>query len=68
MEISKDILRKEMISLLTEIDLQMGELERIAERRGVIPQHIRDDNGSWPMIALLAAKVQAVSTLAQLRN
>lgn len=68
MIVSPDILRKEMIALLTQIDLQIKEVERMARRKAIPVEQLRDNNGNWPMIPLLSAKVSAISTLAQLNQ
>lgn len=68
MIISPDILRKEMISLLTQIDTQIKEVSDKARNMGLQPEQLRDENGSWPMIQLLSAKTTVISTLAQLNE
>lgn len=68
MIISPDILRKEMISLLTQIDSQIKEVEKEAHDKGIRPEQLREGNGNWPMVQLLSAKITAISTLAQLNN
>ncbi len=68
MIVSPDILRKELVSLLAQIDLQITEIKATAVEEGIRGEYLRDKNGNWPMIPLLSAKVQALSTLAQLNQ
>ncbi len=67
MIVSPDILRKELLSLMAQIDAQIVEIERAAETRGVKPTQLRDNNG-WVMIPLLVAKVTTLSTLVNLNQ
>ncbi len=68
MIVSPDILRKELLSLMAQIDEQLVEVERTAETFGVKPTQVRDGTGNWVMIPLLVAKVTALSTLTQLNQ
>lgn len=68
MIVSPDILRKETISLMSQIDAQIYEVKKEADRKNIPPEQLRDEHGNWVMIPLLAAKVNAISTLAQLNQ
>lgn len=68
MIINDDILRRDTIQLLRQIDTQIKEVEEMAKRSHLPPESFRDANGNWPMIPLLLAKTQAVATLVQLQT
>lgn len=63
MIINEDILRRDTIQLLKQIDMQIAEVERTAKRKGVQSYQLQDDNGNWPLIPLLLAKSQSYATL-----
>jgi len=67
MIINDDILRRDTIRMLRQIDVQIKEVEEMAKRSGTTPEKFRDTNGNWVMIPLLLAKVQAYSMLVQLQ-
>jgi hypothetical protein len=67
MIITQDILRRDTVQLIRQIDAQIKEVEEMAERSGTTPEKFRDTNGNWPMIPLLLAKTQAYSMLIQLQ-
>ncbi len=68
MIISPDILRKEMVLLLNQINEMIEEVQREAKQLDILPHQMRDYYGGWVLIPLLAAKVSAISTLAQLNE
>jgi hypothetical protein len=68
MIVSSDILRKELLGLMAQVDAQIREIEKTAETKGVKPEQIRDAVGNWSMIPLLSAKITALSTLVQLNQ
>lgn len=68
MIINDDILRRDTIQLLKQIDMQIQEVEREAKRMGIQSYQLRDSNGNWAMSPLLAAKAQAYSSLIQLQK
>jgi hypothetical protein len=69
MIITPDILRRDTIQLLKQIDLQINQVQREAARVGVEPHQLRESpNGSWSMTPLLLAKAQAYATLVQLQT
>jgi len=68
MIINNDILRRDTIQLLKQIDQQIAEVNAWAAELGVEGFQLRDTTGSWPMSPLLLAKVQAYSMLIQLQT
>lgn len=68
MIITQDILRRDTVRLIKQIDAQIKEVEEEGQRRGMLPERVRDDNGSWAMSPLLLAKAQAYSTLVMLQQ
>ena len=67
MIINPDILRRDTIQLLNQINAQIEEVEKAAQNMGIAPYEIRDTNNNWVMIPLLLAKTQAYYTLVQLQ-
>jgi len=61
--ISPDTLRRDTIKLINQIDLQIDEVTREAERLGFPPEKMRDSSGNWVMVPLLLAKTQAYASL-----
>lgn len=68
MVINDDILRRDTIQLLRQIDKQIAVVEKASQTMGTPPHEIRDANGNWVMIPLLLAKVQIYATLVQLQK
>lgn len=68
MIITPDILRRDTIALLKQIDLQIVQVQREATRLGIEPHQLRDSNNNWPMVPLLQAKAQAYGTLVLLQT
>lgn len=68
MIINPDILRKETIALLKQIDAQIDEVKTAANARGLRPEQMRDSSGSWVMSPLLLAKAQAHASLVLLQS
>ena len=66
MIINDDILRRDVIQLLKQIDMQISEIQREAQKLGIQSYQLRDENGNWVMSSLLLAKTQALATLVQL--
>ena len=66
--INSDILRRDTVQLLRQIDAQIKEVEAEAQRMGIPAVKLRDANGNWVMSPLLLAKVQAYSMLIQLQT
>jgi len=67
MIVSIDILRKETVQLIKQIDMQMEEVARHAAEIGIEGYKLRDAQGNWAMSPLLLAKAQAYATLVQLQ-
>jgi len=67
MIINPDIMRRDTVQLLNDINTQIKEVKEEAQRRGFSPEKMRDENGSWVMSPLLQAKAQAYATLVQLQ-
>ena len=68
MIINADILRRDTVSLLREIDKQIDAVKTEAVRMGIPPEKMRDSSGNWVMSPLLLAKTQAYSTLVTLQS
>jgi hypothetical protein len=68
MIINPDIMRRDTVQLLKQIDVQIKEVEEAARRSNVPPSKLRDTNGNWVINPLLLAKVQAYATLVQLQS
>lgn len=67
MIINNDILRRDTVRLLKDIDQQIGEVEKQAKITGCEAYELRDGNGNWPLATLLLAKTQAYATLVALQ-
>lgn len=63
MIINEDILRRDTIRLMTQIDAQIDEVVKEAQRMDIEPAQLRDNTGNWVMIPLLLAKTQAYGSL-----
>ena len=67
MIINPDILRRDTVQLLNQIEEQIKVVTEEAQGMGIPPVKLRDGNNNWVMIPLLLAKAQAYSTLVQLQ-
>ena len=67
MIINPDILRRDTIKLMRQIDAQIKEVEETAQSLRVPPEKMRDTSGNWVMIPLLLAKTQLYASLIQLQ-
>lgn len=67
MNVSPDILRREAVQLINQIEQQIEEIRRTATQLGTEAHKLRDNNGNWVMPPLLLAKAQAYNTLVQLQ-
>jgi hypothetical protein len=65
---SPNMLRRDTVQLLKQVDAQIAEVEAEAGRMGIEPVTMRDANGSWVMIPLLLAKMQGLALLVQLND
>lgn len=68
MIINEDILRRDTVQLIKQIDEQIAEVTRHAQLAGIPPHRLRDANGGWVMIPLVQAKAQAYNTLVILQT
>lgn len=67
MNVNPDILRRETVALIREIDKQIEVVKEVADSAGVEVEKMRDRNGTWMMPPLLLAKAQAYNTLVLLQ-
>jgi len=67
MIISEDILRRDTVQLIKQIDEQIAEVDDVASKQNVDLHEYRDSLGNWPIIPLLQAKAQAYNTLVMLQ-
>jgi len=67
MIINPDILRRDTIQLIKQIDAQINEVKEEAQQIGIPPEKLRDSSGNWVMSPLLLAKTMAYSTLVTLQ-
>lgn len=67
MIVNPDILRRDTIQLINQIDAQINEVKEEAQQMGIPPEKMRDSNDNWVMSPLLLAKAQAYATLVQLQ-
>jgi hypothetical protein len=68
MIITQDILRRDTVQLLRQIDQLITEINRHAAQIGIEGYQLRDSSGGWVMTPLLLAKTQAYATLVQLQS
>lgn len=68
MIINPDILRRDTVQLITQIDAQINEVKAEAQQLDIPPEKLRDANGNWVMSPLLLAKTMAYATLVQLQT
>lgn len=68
MNVSPDVLRKETVALIRDIEKQIAEIKKVADDIGIHPEQLRDKNSNWVMPPLLQAKAQAYNTLVMLQT
>jgi hypothetical protein len=68
MDVSPNELRKETAATMRSIEATIGSVKAEAERLGIEPERLQYSDGTWPMIPLLLAKSQCLSTLTLLRD
>lgn len=68
MIINPDILRRDTVALIKQIDVMIEDVERQARQMGIVAEKMRDANGSYIMAPMLLAKAQAYATLVQLQS
>lgn len=67
MIINADILRRDTLALLRQIETQIEEVKKEAQSMGIPPETLRDSSGGWAMSPLLLARAMTYSTLVQLQ-
>ena len=67
MNVNPNILRRETVSLIQDIDKQIEEVRQLAKRMNTEPHKLRVQDG-WAMTPLLLAKATAYSTLVHLQD
>jgi hypothetical protein len=67
-EVSPNALRKEVVATLHSIEETITAVKQQAEDIGIMPEHLRYSDGTWPLIPLLLAKSQCLATLVALNE
>ena len=67
MDVSPNELRKQTVATLRSIEESITAVKKQAEDLGIMPEYLRYNDGTWPMIPLLLAKSQCLNTLTLLR-
>lgn len=67
-EIRPSVLRAELAKTLQEIQTELDEVNKYASNLNIPVYTLRDANGGWVYIPLLAAKAQCLAALAQLQS
>lgn len=62
--INKMELGRELFRTVAAINIQIDEVKNSAKSRGIKPEEMRDANGGWVLVPLLAAKAQCLNALA----
>jgi hypothetical protein len=68
MEIRPVVLRQELMESYREVQLQIDEVKDRASIMDIRPQQLRDANGNWVYIPLLAARVQILHALVMINQ
>lgn len=68
MDVSPNVLRKDTIALIRQIERQIDEVTKAAFDRDCEPCQVRNENGEWSLTPLLQAKATAYNTLVQLQS
>jgi hypothetical protein len=68
MNVSPDVLRKETVQLIKDINKQIDAVEKYADRVGTEARLLNSGGGNWAMSPLLLAKAQAYNTLVLLQE
>jgi len=68
MNVSPNVLRKETVALIRDIDRQIDEVKKVSDNVGIQPEQLRDKDGNWAMTPLLQAKATAYNTLVLLQD
>lgn len=67
MNVSPDVLRRDTVALIRDIDAQIAEVKKYADSIGAQPSQLRSNDG-WAMTPLLQAKATAYNTLVMLQE
>jgi hypothetical protein len=67
MIVNPDIMRRDTVQLIKQIDAQIEVVTREARDLKIKPEHLRDSKGGWVMNELLLAKAMAYNTLVTLQ-
>lgn len=67
-EIRPQVIRAELAKTLKEVDAQIEQVRQFALDHDISVYSLRDANGGWTYIPLLAAKAQCLSGIAQLQT
>jgi hypothetical protein len=68
MEIRPRVIRAELMSCLSAVDLQESELRRHATAMGIDPYKMRDANGGWAMPEVLHSKALLLHSLTMINT
>lgn len=68
MNVSQNELRRLTVSTLKDVDKAIEAIKDEATMRDISPVTIRDQNGNWVLLPLLAAKAQCLNTLTLLND
>jgi hypothetical protein len=68
MNVSPDVLRRDTVQLIREIDAQIDAIKEVADSAGMPMEKMRDRDGNWIMPTVLLAKATAYSTLVALQD
>jgi len=68
MNISQDVLRKDTVALIRQIEAQIDQVVKYANGLGVSPYSLRTSEAGWAMAPLLQAKATAYNTLVLLQE
>ena len=66
--INDDILRRDTVRLIAQINTQIEEVTKSAQDMGCLPHQVRDADGGWTLTPLLQAKAVAYNTLVLLQH
>ena len=62
--VNKMELGRELFRAISQINEQVDEIKKRAERDGIKPIEMRYSNGEWVLVPLLAARAQCLHALA----
>lgn len=68
MIITNSEIRRNVLEVLTDVQVQIEVVKKEAKILGCQPSEVKDYNGNWVMPSLLLVKTQALSTLIRLNE